>query len=223
MVKHQEIFNKIKFIFFELSYKKNKNWNKKLMLNLSLVIKSFYKNEQLILSNNLKLINNNLSYVFYNNLFNTSFLYKLLSFFYIKNISDSLFFKFSSYYNLNKNAFLFNTKLLKPVSSFHIEKNTNKFKFFNNYYLILVYLYFIEFSHHLNMKNLNESKYSVSKLPNKSKKITLLRSPHIDKRSREQFEIVTHKSLINGTNLLDSNIVDFLIQNTDNTYIEINY
>lgn len=223
MVKHKETFNKIKFIFFELSYKKNKNWNNKLMLNLNLVIKSFYKNEELILSNNLKSINNNLSYVFYNNLYNTCFLYKLLSFFYIKNLSDSSYFKSSNYYNFNKNSFLFNTKLLKSINHFHIEKNTNKSKFFNNYYLILVYLYFIEFSHHLNMKILNESKYSVSKLPNKSKKITLLRSPHIDKRSREQFEIVTHKSLISGTNLLDSNIIDFLIQKTDNTYIEINY
>jgi len=33
-------------------------------------------------------------------------------------------------------------------------------------------------------------------LPTKINKITVLRSPHVDKKSREQFEIRTHKRLI---------------------------
>lgn len=33
-------------------------------------------------------------------------------------------------------------------------------------------------------------------LPTKIKKITVLRSPHVDKKSREQFEIRTHKRLV---------------------------
>ncbi|MBA2564784.1 MAG: 30S ribosomal protein S10 [Gemmatimonadetes bacterium] len=33
-------------------------------------------------------------------------------------------------------------------------------------------------------------------LPTRKKKYTVLRSPHIDKKSREQFEIATHKRLI---------------------------
>lgn len=33
-------------------------------------------------------------------------------------------------------------------------------------------------------------------LPTRIKKITVLRSPHVDKKSREQFEIRTHKRLI---------------------------
>jgi small subunit ribosomal protein S10 len=33
-------------------------------------------------------------------------------------------------------------------------------------------------------------------LPTKVSKITVLRSPHVDKKSREQFEIRTHKRLI---------------------------
>ena len=33
-------------------------------------------------------------------------------------------------------------------------------------------------------------------LPTKINKFTILRSPHIDKKSREQFEIRTHKRLI---------------------------
>jgi small subunit ribosomal protein S10 len=33
-------------------------------------------------------------------------------------------------------------------------------------------------------------------LPNKRKCFTILRSPHIDKKSREQFEIITHRRIL---------------------------
>lgn len=33
-------------------------------------------------------------------------------------------------------------------------------------------------------------------LPNKHRRFTVLRSPHIDKKSREQFELVTHKRIL---------------------------
>ena len=33
-------------------------------------------------------------------------------------------------------------------------------------------------------------------LPNKKKRFTVLRSPHIDKKSREQFELTTHKRIV---------------------------
>lgn len=33
-------------------------------------------------------------------------------------------------------------------------------------------------------------------LPNKRRCITVLRSPHVDKKSREQFEITTHKRVL---------------------------
>jgi small subunit ribosomal protein S10 len=39
-------------------------------------------------------------------------------------------------------------------------------------------------------------------LPTKIQKITVLRSPHVDKKSREQFEIRVHKRLID---IVDSN------------------
>jgi small subunit ribosomal protein S10 len=32
--------------------------------------------------------------------------------------------------------------------------------------------------------------------PKKSKKITVLRSPHIDKKSREQFQLISHKKTL---------------------------
>jgi small subunit ribosomal protein S10 len=36
-------------------------------------------------------------------------------------------------------------------------------------------------------------------LPTKIERITVLRSPHVDKKSREQFEIRTHKRLVDIT------------------------
>ena len=33
-------------------------------------------------------------------------------------------------------------------------------------------------------------------LPNKIERFTVLRSPHVDKKSREQFELQTHKRLV---------------------------
>lgn len=33
-------------------------------------------------------------------------------------------------------------------------------------------------------------------LPNTTRRFTVLRSPHIDKKSREQFEIITHKRIL---------------------------
>ena len=33
-------------------------------------------------------------------------------------------------------------------------------------------------------------------LPNRTERFTVLRSPHIDKKSREQFELKTHKRLV---------------------------
>ncbi len=44
-------------------------------------------------------------------------------------------------------------------------------------------------------------------LPTKMERFTVLRSPHVDKKSREQFEIRTHKRLID--------IVDWLPQTVD--------
>lgn len=51
-------------------------------------------------------------------------------------------------------------------------------------YLISVFSFF----------QLNQIKYHQS--PKKCKKITVLRSPHIDKKSREQFQLSTHKKTL---------------------------
>ena len=33
-------------------------------------------------------------------------------------------------------------------------------------------------------------------MPNKNRCFTVLRSPHVDKKSREQFEIITHRRIL---------------------------
>ena len=92
--------------------------------------------------------------------------------------------------------------------------NLNIIYFLFNYYLLF-------FVFHLNLKIKNNKKlYSISKLPNKISKITVLRSPHIDKKSREQFEILTHKSYIQSVNLFNNNIVNIINNKTNNSYIE---
>lgn len=40
-------------------------------------------------------------------------------------------------------------------------------------------------------------------LPNKRKCFTVLRSPHVNKESREQFELITHRRIIDITSLSD--------------------
>lgn len=50
-------------------------------------------------------------------------------------------------------------------------------------------------------------------LPRKIKKFTILRSPHIDKKSREQFEIRIYKRLVvfNNTNIINlDKFIDYL-------------
>lgn len=59
--------------------------------------------------------------------------------------------------------------------------------------------------------------YSLAYLPKKKKRITLLKSPHVYKTSREQFQFVTHKILINLKFLLTLKEVKFLIMNKPKT------
>jgi ribosomal protein S10 len=63
--------------------------------------------------------------------------------------------------------------------------------------------------------------WNTSKLPTKFHKFTILRSPHIDKRSREQFEITTHKSIINGYSILEHEYINFIEKKINNNYFEL--
>lgn len=67
-----------------------------------------------------------------------------------------------------------------------------KLKSFDLYYLNLAtnWIYSV-------CDNLNIEKYQEISLPTDIKKFTVLRSPHIDKKSREQFQLNKLKKLIN--------------------------
>lgn len=81
---------------------------------------------------------------------------------------------------------------------------------------------------HMSEKFLLESTYPIG-LPTRLKKYTVLRSPHIDKKSREQFEIRSYtcsvvvkkkkRTLNDDSNLLE----DFIRDITSKEYIGISY
>lgn len=60
-----------------------------------------------------------------------------------------------------------------------------------------------------NFLNKNQIKYKTN--PKKCKKITVLRSPHIDKKSREQFQLVTFKRTL-SVSLSDKNTLFFIFE-----------
>ncbi len=61
--------------------------------------------------------------------------------------------------------------------------------------LKIYYYFLIKYFSKLNLK------FSIISLPKKKKKITLLSSPHVFKKAREQFEIVTYSFVISIFNL----------------------
>ena len=64
-------------------------------------------------------------------------------------------------------------------------------KSFNMQYLLIAIQHIIDIARILEIKTIKRID-----LPKKIKKITVIRSPHIDKKSREQFEIRNHKSIL---------------------------
>jgi len=56
-------------------------------------------------------------------------------------------------------------------------------------------------------------KYSLTHLPINNKRITLLKSPHVHKSSREQFEVKTYKLVITVFSSVPTSLLQFLILN----------
>lgn len=85
--------------------------------------------------------------------------------------------------------------------SFNIYKNIDIYYFLQYIYdrnkmsIYMSYLSYIQLyiSHVHIMIAYDKASVGVASLPTRVNKFTVLRSPHIDKRSREQFEIRTHK------------------------------
>ncbi len=78
-----------------------------------------------------------------------------------------------------------------------------KIKGFHSYYLNRVVLLSLN-----NLKEWNKDTSIVEKqifLPQKKKRFTLLRSPHVDKKARDQFEQITYNRLISLKLVLTDN------------------
>ena len=67
-------------------------------------------------------------------------------------------------------------------------------------------------------------KYALFNLPKKKKRVTLLKSPHVNKTAREQFEIRFYKTIIkiNSTNLINNpNFFSFIINKPKTVTLKI--
>jgi ribosomal protein S10 len=71
-----------------------------------------------------------------------------------------------------------------------------------------VYAFFL-----LNIFKKLSIKHSISNLPTNKKRITVLKSPHVHKSSREQFEIKTYKLVISVFSKIQMSLLKFLIIN----------
>lgn len=60
-------------------------------------------------------------------------------------------------------------------------------------------------------------KYNICNLPITKKRITLLKSPHVNKTAREQFEIKNYKAVLNINSLLEPIILKFILLNKPKT------
>lgn len=72
----------------------------------------------------------------------------------------------------------------------------------------------------------NVTKISFSRLPKKIKKFSLIRSPHVHKKSREQFESITYKRLINLEGpqaTLDKIITKSILKNKKSFYFKVTW
>jgi hypothetical protein len=188
------------------------------------VIKSFYKNSESSLLSSMRSINALLLESISNSLNSYSFINQVLLFSHLHNkllskfsLSGSVFLTSDSVSHLSSNNLIIST--LNVRNLFNVCRNNSNISI----------LYHIIFSIYINIINIFNSKllydfnWSSSKLPKHSHKYTVLRSPHIDKKSREQFEILTHKSLISGLNLLGSDSVNYIKNKSNSEYIEYIY
>jgi len=65
-----------------------------------------------------------------------------------------------------------------------------------------------------NLLNKLNVKYAITYLPKKTKRVTLLKSPHVDKKAREQFQLNTYKTVINiFSEKINKALFNFIILN----------
>lgn len=59
--------------------------------------------------------------------------------------------------------------------------------------------------------------YNVSNIPTTTKRITLLKSPHVNKKSREQFQHSRYKAFFKVKNDLSMKVIKYIISNKPKT------
>jgi ribosomal protein S10 len=59
--------------------------------------------------------------------------------------------------------------------------------------------------------------YKVSNIPTTKKRVTLLKSPHVNKKSREQFQHTRYKVFFKINNRLDIKAIKYIISNKPKT------
>jgi hypothetical protein len=208
-------------ILIKLLLRNKLYWANKLALNSKIVIKSFYKNSESVLLNSLVKTNAILLENINTLLRTYLFIYRILLFNQLHNItlnkysvSGCTLLKYDNISDLYSSRKILTTSIYSTIN-FVGSFGMNVCTFYNIFYNIYFNILYL-----LNTKLLYKYNWRLSKLPKHSEKITVLRSPHIDKKSREQFEILTHKSSMIGFNLLT---IDFLKNQSDNNYIEYIY
>jgi len=191
------------FLFFS-----NKTLNSNFHKHLT--FKSYYNiNNNNIISD---LVNFNNS-IFYSNcnLFQTN--KKLIE------LAFSSLFEHTSIFNYVSTFYTFNIFLkpnfqYKKLHSFNYSPCSTFHSLFL-YFLYHKYSYLVFSLHKLILNN-----WVVSTLPKKNKKITLLRSPHVDKISREQFQLTKNKFNASGFLFLSNNeFTNFINSNKFNTFL----
>jgi ribosomal protein S10 len=75
--------------------------------------------------------------------------------------------------------------------------------------ILFFYLNFLVFF----FKKIHFKNFSIQNLPTKKKRLTLLKSPHVNKKAKEQFELKIYKTAIYINNIKTKNFLKFLIFN----------
>jgi len=190
-------FYRLVFLFFFI-FKKKKLGYKKVQWKLS----SYFHS-------------NRIKYFFY--FLKKIFMYKkFFLFFFLKRLFLNLFKNIKQAYSfllLNKSNYIINNYFYSMIQeSFFsntnftfLEKNSSSVCF-NNFFLIYYHMLFSKLFFFM-FKSVNLSYFS---LPIKRNKITILRSPHIDKKSREQFELKHSYLVLNELSLFSFTNNSFL-------------
>jgi ribosomal protein S10 len=133
----------------------------------------------------------------------------------------TLFFRIFKVVTLKYLLTFFNNINRFIVSIFLNESSSKNLFFFNTQMLK-----FISYHNNLFTTHLSTNAFKVIGLPSRGKKFTILRSPHVDKKSREQYELKKITTLVqfSMSSVISSNlIIPYLIMLCDEIGMSVKY